>query len=268
MYVKYLLLVNADFCSGTTRMLFHVAVRSCCEGSEERLFLEEPVDNFVSEMELSDTSPEFTKQYLAAFRENLPEDESKAVLQDRLDTGWLAWGKRMEVTRLSAWEEQAWKIDPTSRDGMQIFEHALSIAGWWQQVRIPVQRYQLTLVKVADHWAQEDTRNYPSATHIDFVLSLSQLFGKPVLEGIKPIVEAYLAEMESTKVYDRHKMRALWELLSGLLRGSEEWAGKDRAEFWSWLTTKLPELFANIRHDTTKSVVSACCICSCTLTWH
>lgn len=86
------------------------------------------------------------------------------------------------------------------------------------------------------------------------MLSLTQLFGKPVFEATKPIIEGYLSEMNSTKTYDRHKVRALWEILSGLLRGSEEWPGTDRAEFWGWLTPKLPELFNNIRHDTTKYV--------------
>ena len=76
-----------------------------------------------------------------------------------------------------------------------------------------------------------------------------------MLESVKPIIEGYLAEMESTKVYDRHKMRAMWEFLSGLLRGFEEWSGKDRAGFWAWFTPKLPELFSVIRHDTTKSVL-------------
>ena len=60
--------------------------------------------------------------------------------------------------------------------------------------------------------------------------------------------------MESTKVYDRHKTRAMWEFISGLLRGSEEWSGRDRTAFWDWLTPLLPDLFNNIRHDTTKSV--------------
>ncbi len=118
-------------------MLFHITLRSLCEGSEERLFLEEPVDAFASEMELSDTSEDFTKRYVAAFREPLPEDESKAVLQDRLDTGWLAWGRKMEVTHMSGWEEQAWKIDESCLPAIEIFEAAISDAAWWQQVWNP-----------------------------------------------------------------------------------------------------------------------------------
>lgn len=129
--------------SGTTRMLFHVALRSLCEGSEERLFLEEPVDVFVSEIELTDTSADFTERYLAAFREPLPEDASKAILQDRLETGWLAWGRKMEVTRMSGWDEESWKIDPTCQPALEILQEAMSAPGWWQQVRLPYSHLRL-----------------------------------------------------------------------------------------------------------------------------
>lgn len=84
------------------------------------------------------------------------------------------------------------------------------------------------------------------------MLAVAQIYGLPILEAIKPIVDGYLAEMDSSKVYDRHKMRAIFEFISGLLRGTEEWPGRDRAAFWDWFTPKLPELFGNIRHDTTK----------------
>jgi proteasome activator subunit 4 len=107
-------------------------------------------------------------------------------------------------------------------------------------------------LQLADHWAQEETRNYPTAQHIDFILSIAQVYGLPILEAIRPIIEAFMAEMDTTKIYDRHKIRAIFELLSGLLRGSEEWPGKDRAVLWDWITPKLPDLFGIIRHDTTK----------------
>ncbi|OCF42973.1 proteasome activator subunit 4 [Kwoniella heveanensis CBS 569] len=223
---------------GTTRLLFHIALRSLCQGSEELLFLEEPIDVFTKEIELTDTTPSFTQKYLASFREPLPDDESQAVLQDRQETGWLAWGKKIEVTRLSGWDEESWVVEEGSKPGTELVQGMISAEGWWQSV--------------ADHWAQENERNYPSATHIDFVLALAQLYGPPIFNAIKPIVEAYMKEMDDTKVYDRHKMRAMWEFLAGLLRGSMEWSGKDRKEFWGWFEAKLPELFANIRHDTTK----------------
>ena len=105
---------------------------------------------------------------------------------------------------------------------------------------------------MADYWAQEDTRSHPSAGNIDAVIASSQLFGPVIFELIKPIVDGYLAEMDSTKVYDRHKTRAMWEFICGLIRGAEEWSGNNRKLVWDWLTPKLPELFGNIRHDTVK----------------
>ena len=115
-------------------MLFIVALRSLCKGSEERLFLEEPLDVFASEIDLTDTSHDFTRRYLAAFREALPEDESKAVLHDRLDSGWLAWGTKMEVTRLAGWNEQAWEVDPACHPAVQIFQEHISGPDWWPKV--------------------------------------------------------------------------------------------------------------------------------------
>lgn len=120
-------------------MLFHIALRSLCEGSEERLYLQEPIDPFSKVIDLTDTSPAFTQQYLAAFRSELPELEETALLQDRLDTGWLAWGKTMEVSRLSGWDEMAWKIDQESLPGIDLIKEIISQDGWWQHVsgRLP-----------------------------------------------------------------------------------------------------------------------------------
>jgi proteasome activator subunit 4 len=115
-------------------MLFQVVLRSLCEGSEERLFLEEPVDHFVSEIQLTDTSSAFTQKYLSAFREDLPEDQTQAVLQDRLDTGWLVWGKTMEVARLPGWEEKDWSPDDRCKEGVKVFEDIFTGEGWWQKV--------------------------------------------------------------------------------------------------------------------------------------
>jgi proteasome activator subunit 4 len=206
----------------------------------------------MSEIEITDPSADFTQRYLQSFREDLPADETKAVLQDQSQSGWLAWGKTMEVTRLTGWEEIAWEIDETCAEGLAIFREAISSPEWWQTASNSRASRRITDRQVADHWAQEDTRTYPSATHIDLILSLAQLFGIQIFEATRPIIEGYLAEMEEKKIYDRHKMRALWEFLAGVLRGSEEWPGKDRKAFWKWLEGKLPELFGNIRHDTTK----------------
>lgn len=115
-------------------MLFHIALRSLCDGSQERLFLQEPIDPFEKTIKLDDTSPAFTRQYLDAFRSELPEREETALLQDRLDTGWLVWGKEMETSRLSAWDEMAWKIDESCRPGLDLIQSIMKQDGWWRTV--------------------------------------------------------------------------------------------------------------------------------------
>ena len=218
--------------AGFTKVLFLVALRSYCNGSDEKIFLEEPDDALTTEITIN-PSGDYTARYLAAFR-----SESTEQLQDRLDTGWLAWGKTMEVSRLPGWDEDTFATEPKCKGVVDIFQSVIDGDKWWQGI--------------ADHWAREDQRNYPSAGHIDFILSLAQLFGKSIFDALRPIVEAFLAEMESTKVYDRHKTRAMWEFIAGLIRGSEEWPGRDRKEILDWLGSRLPELFGNIRHDTVK----------------
>ena len=120
--------------SGFSRLAFYVALRSLCGGSEEKLFLQEPDDPLTKEIDLTDTSPAFTERYLASFREPLPKDESTVQLCDRSETGWLAWGRQMEVSRLSGWEEDTWVVDPTSKDGIEVFRKIISAEGWWQRV--------------------------------------------------------------------------------------------------------------------------------------
>lgn len=230
-----------------------MTLRSLCQGSEELLFLEEPIDEYSKEISLEDTSPEFTQRYLASFRET-PEDESKVVLQDRQQSGWLAWGNTLEVSRFTGWDEPLFPVEEASLPGKELIGKFISCEGWWERVSLfSISHVDVLMIsQLASLWAQENERNYPSATHIDFILALSQLYGSSILHSIRPIVEGYLAEMESTKVYDRHKTRAMWEFLAGVLRGSMEWSGKDRKNFWDWFTPRLPELRANIRHDTIK----------------
>ncbi|ORX39177.1 putative membrane protein [Kockovaella imperatae] len=223
---------------GFTKLLFTIALRSFCQGSEEKIFLEEPDDPLSSEVILTDTSSAFTAKYLAAFREPLPEDVTTVQLQDRLSTGWLAWGTKLEVCRMTGWDEEPFSLNPKCGPAVDVLREVVGQAGWWQSL--------------ADHWAREDQRNYPSAGHIDFIVASAQLFGKPVFDFVQPIVETFLQEMDATKVYDRHKTRAMWEFLAGLIRGCEDWPGRDRAAVWNWFSSKLAELFSNIRHDTTK----------------
>jgi proteasome activator subunit 4 len=118
--------------------MFHIALRSLCDGDDKRLFLQEPIDPFASTIPLTDTTATFTRQYLDAFRSDVTEET--VILQDRLETGWLVWGKEMETSRLSGWDEQAWKIDERCRPGLDLIQSIMQQDGWWQQVSVTMNK--------------------------------------------------------------------------------------------------------------------------------
>ena len=126
---------------GTTKILYLAVFRYMCKiandldaDSEEQIFTQETSDPYSSKIELSDTSPAFTESYLQSFRQPLPEDHSKAVLQDRLDTGWLAWGKTMEVSRMTGWEEYEFYVDKACRPGIDEIAAVVESQEFWQTV--------------------------------------------------------------------------------------------------------------------------------------
>jgi proteasome activator subunit 4 len=142
----------------------------------------------------------------------------------------------MEVSRFSGWDEQIFNLEPACKPAIDLVVQAVSSPAWWDQL--------------ANFWSQEESRTYPSANHIDLVLALCQVVGRPILDQIQPLIARLMAGLVAQ--YDRHAMRCIWELIGGILRGSWEWPGKDRQALWDWFTPLLPELFRQIRQDSTK----------------
>lgn len=106
--------------------------------SEEQIFLQETKDPHSFEMTLADTSPAFTESYLQSFRLPLPEDPTKVALLDRLDTGWLAWGRKMEVARLTGWDEYEEYADKACQPGIDQIATVVQSKEFWQTVRFEI----------------------------------------------------------------------------------------------------------------------------------
>lgn len=124
-------------CRTITKMLYTVVMRHLCltaDRPEERLFLQEPYDPFTTEIELKDTSDAFVQQYFQSFKEPPPEDGSQALMQDRSDTGWLVWGKTMELGRMTGPDEDAYCMDETSIEGVSIIKDVMTGPTFWQTV--------------------------------------------------------------------------------------------------------------------------------------
>lgn len=126
-----------SFGSGTTKMLYQAVFRYLCrvdDLADERIFTQETTDPYSFEVELKDTSSTFTNSYLQSFREPLPEDQSKAMLQDRLSTGWLAWGKTLEVCRLTGPDEYDLYVHQDDLPGIEQIRPVIDKQEFWQTV--------------------------------------------------------------------------------------------------------------------------------------
>jgi proteasome activator subunit 4 len=123
--------------STITKMLYTVVMRYLCltvDKPEERLFLQEPSDPFTKTIELTDTSDAFLQSYFQSFKEPPPTDGSQAMMQDRSDTGWLVWGKTMEVSRMTGPDEDAFCMDETSTEGVAVIREVMTAPTFWQTV--------------------------------------------------------------------------------------------------------------------------------------
>lgn len=87
------------------------------------------------------------------------------------------------------------------------------------------------------------SQTYLSGDSISFIKSLCQIYGNLPFKLVRARLDVMLADPD----YSRHKQRAFAEVLSGLVRGSKHWPGKDRKEFWEWLTPSVdPSLYVSI----------------------
>jgi hypothetical protein len=114
-------------------MLYTVVMRYLClsgDKPEERLFLQEPFDPFASEIELTDTSDAF---------------------------GWLVWGKTIEVCRMTGPEEDAYCMDESCREGVEVIKEIMTAPDFWQTVSAAVLTLLITVGQLLGTRRRSDT---------------------------------------------------------------------------------------------------------------
>lgn len=75
--------------------------------------------------------------------------------------------------------------------------------------------------------------------------SVCQTFEDRFLPFIKPVVETHVLDQT-----DRHKVRAGYELLSGLLRGAKHWPISKSTSLMAWVEDLLPKAVKAVRTET------------------
>lgn len=228
-----------------TKVLHFVKLRTLCSHDNERLLLELPQNPLKVTIPIDPSQPGFTAEYLASFRKPIAVEDSTTFLQDKTTSGWLAWDKELHGYRQAGWDERPFVWDPSSAEAVAVMATFVRDPAWW--------------TKLVARYSQEDNRKvrpclldrfssgpslipcslppppphqYLSGDAINFIKSLCQIFSDEPFQMVRAEVDALLAEADP----DRHKQRAIAEIISGLVRGMKHWNGKARQAFWDWLT--------------------------------
>jgi proteasome activator subunit 4 len=133
------------------RILYFIKLRTLCDGSPERLYLQQGDNPLKRKIRLEDTSAEFTRQYLDSFKQKVPYDtQAEHWMQDKPAEGWLCWGKEIQQSRLAGWDEQVFTWEADSGEAIQAIGKHVEDDEWWKRVRdvrlrffegVPADRY-------------------------------------------------------------------------------------------------------------------------------
>lgn len=134
--------IRAHAQTALIRVLYIVKLRSLCQGSAERLFMQRGPNPLKRKIKVTDTSPEFTRQYLQSFSQdttakaNGTDDASHEEhwMQDKQATGWLCWGNEITQSRLAGWDEQPFVWEEDSQPAIAVMRECVEDNEWWKTV--------------------------------------------------------------------------------------------------------------------------------------
>ncbi|KAF9535499.1 hypothetical protein CPB83DRAFT_841859 [Crepidotus variabilis] len=151
---------------------------------------------------------------------------------DNIKTGFILWAKTIKGYRPLADGEAPIEWEPASQAALQVIRHSLR------------SHY---LEQLAALWSQESNRSgsldvRPENTA--FFKYLSKFCGAESLDVILAVAEPLLFDT------DKYRQRAGAEILAGVLRGSKHWTPVDLKKLWTWTTSRLDRLVAQITPET------------------
>lgn len=223
--------LRAQAQAATTRILYIIKLRTLTQGDAKALFLQNTKNPLKRRIQPDTTADGFTRDVLQRFQEHVdPKSEADQWMQDKSYVGWLCWGEDIVQSRLAKWDEDVFEWEEASQPAIDAMKTFIDDPQWWKDV--------------VSNWSQEKTRQYLSSDNIDLLRSICQIFKSMAFRHLKPIME------ELIEITDKDKQRALAELVSGLSRGVKHWCGRDRTEYWDWLSAPLPKIYGSIRPDT------------------
>lgn len=211
-----------------TKILHFIKLRTACQGSGEKLLLQQTTNPLRRKIVLEHPLPaDFTDKFIESFSKSM---DSETLLMDKQSTGWLVWGDTVEFYAVPGENASAITWDPSSTETIERLREIIIQPAWWETF--------------AKHLSQEKTIDYLASDAITIVKSLFQIFEDAPCQFVLPILEDLIADK------DRHKQRAAGELIGGMVRGSKHWPLQKQKRIWDWLTPLLPSIFEGVTPET------------------
>jgi len=207
------------------KLTSHIKVRTY-SGTSDELWLDEWRSPHQVDVPIVDVP-----QFLANLRSGTITYGEDVLYVDKLHTGFLTWCSSVKASRRA---KSAAQWEGASTDVLQTIRDTMSASDYFPQ-----------LIGLMGQESGKTTSTIEiRPENIVFFKSIAKTFDDEFLEDVVTIIDPLVTES------DRYKQRAGAEVLAGFLRGSKNWSPKGYHNLWSWVTSRLDDIYAHIRPDT------------------
>jgi len=116
-----------------TKVLHFIKLRTMTGGMDEPLLLGQSSNPLKRTIDIDPSQPNFTSEYLQAFKVPLADGDTTTFLQDKATSGWLVWGKRLTGYTQAPWDESPFTWDPSSEQAMRAMTDIVNDPEWWKK---------------------------------------------------------------------------------------------------------------------------------------
>lgn len=212
-----------------SRMTCYIKIRTFAKTTEE-LWLDEWHNPLRTTVTISDPTA-----FLHGLEQPIrKQGDVEEVYVDKITTGFFMWSSSVKAYRAVQGQESSFSWEQASRPALDAMSAILKEGNYFN--------------KLALLWGQESTRNNSTpelrADNIVFMKSLAKTFEHRFAQAILTVVQPLAIDS------DRFKQRAAAEMLAGVLRGSKHWPRSSSDLVWTWMASRLPLIYANLKPDT------------------
>ncbi|KAJ3013403.1 hypothetical protein HKX48_005762 [Thoreauomyces humboldtii] len=186
---------------------------------------------------IREQKPENTGSYLESLGQEITSEEDwrRAEFVDDANVGWYCWGEKHKIRQGSA-DSHATGIpfnDPTSAESVAVLVAHFTNPDFWavffKYRTEEAPGHAINLTEAAAGIAPAERFDVVAA---EFYATLFMVLGPRLLPFVQARVDGFL--IPDGTVPEKSQLRAITEVVAGLLGGSKYWAWSDMQTVWRW----------------------------------